>query len=157
VYANDDTLTPNPTPQSTLPAGHPLTPNAGGTYYLAISSYRNRPISQGGEIFDFVPPFTDRILGPLGPGGSSPVSGWNEGGSYTGTYEGRRIYSLPSAAHSSRTPFVFGFGMRDSGMQCHPRPTPPTSIKAANESKGGFDRAVTRCPAMPHGHGGVRA
>jgi hypothetical protein len=86
VYANDDNLEPPAFLQSTLPAGHPLTPNAGGTYFLAISSFRNRPVSQGGEIFEFAPPLFDPVLGPVGPGGGSPVTGWNNEGFATGTY-----------------------------------------------------------------------
>jgi len=86
VYANDDNGEPPAFVQSTLPAGHPLTPNAGGTYYLAISSFRNVPVSQGGEIFAFVPPFVDSILGPVGPGGGSPVVDWNNQGFSTGSY-----------------------------------------------------------------------
>jgi hypothetical protein len=86
VYANDDNGEPPDFLQSTLPAGHPLTPDTGGTYYLAISSFRNRPVSQGGEIFEFAPPLFDPVLGPVGPGGGSPVTAWNNEGFTTGTY-----------------------------------------------------------------------
>jgi hypothetical protein len=86
VYANDDTPSEPPSFQSTLPAGHPLTPNAGGTDYLAVSSFVNRPVSQGGEIFAYGPPFADLILQPIGPGGGSPVISWNNQGFSRGTY-----------------------------------------------------------------------
>ena len=69
----------------TLPAGDPLTPTAAGTYYLAISSFRNVPVSPGGEIFAFSST-SPGLQEPGGPGGGSPVSGWNDQGFATGTY-----------------------------------------------------------------------
>jgi hypothetical protein len=75
VYGNDDFFGL----QSNLPAGDPLTPTEGGTYYLAISSFRNVPVSQGGEIFRQLSPFFP-VQPPTGPGGSSPVSDWNGSG-----------------------------------------------------------------------------
>jgi hypothetical protein len=78
VYANDDFVGL----QSTLPAGHPLTPTAAGTYYLAITSFNNDPLSSGGPIFGFDFP----IQAPDGPGGGSPVSGWTDQGFDTGAY-----------------------------------------------------------------------
>jgi hypothetical protein len=45
----------------------------------------NRPVSQGGEIFGFDPTLFP-ILPPNGPGGGSPVSGWNDQGFSTGAY-----------------------------------------------------------------------
>jgi hypothetical protein len=82
VYANDDAapFIPPVWPLSILPAGDPLTPSAPGVYYLAISSYDNDALSSGGEIFPTDPiPFV--AVGPTGPGGGSPLSGWtNTGG-----------------------------------------------------------------------------
>jgi hypothetical protein len=80
IYADDDFNGL----QSRLPAGDPLTPSAAGVYYLGISAFANRPTSVGGEIFQFGTRFP--ILEPIGPGGSSPVTGWNELGLGTGAY-----------------------------------------------------------------------
>ena len=88
VYGNDDdTQLSGP---STLPSGHALTPAAAGTYYLAISSFNNDPVSAWGPIFpgDFF-----GVHGPTGSGGGSPVSGWTvysgtPGSSYTITLTG---------------------------------------------------------------------
>jgi hypothetical protein len=76
VYGNDDKVGSN---QSTLPAGDALTPSAPGVYYLAISAFDNDAVSTGGEIFD------DGLSdpgpsGPTGPGGGSPISGWDGNG-----------------------------------------------------------------------------
>lgn len=58
----------------------------GGTYYLAISGYNNDPESSpGANIFDFLGAPFDAMMGPGGPGGGSPVSGWVGGGA-TGSY-----------------------------------------------------------------------
>ena len=48
VYANDDSAA---TSQSTLPAGHPLTPAAPGEYLLGVSPYDRDPQSDAGAIF----------------------------------------------------------------------------------------------------------
>src|SRR5918992_5628474 len=81
AYANDDfdfiSL------ESNLPAGHPLTPSAGGVYYLAISSFDNDPVSEGGLIFGFG---SFPIQAPDGPGGASPVSDWTNQGTSRGSY-----------------------------------------------------------------------
>jgi hypothetical protein len=87
VYGNDDDI--HIYGPSTLPSGHALTPAAAGTYYLAISSYNNDPVSGGGIIF---PGGVLEFVGPTGPGGASPISGWTGGtldqGSYTITLTG---------------------------------------------------------------------
>ena len=70
VYANDDAPS---SLQSTLPADDPLSPSAAGYYYLAISSYNNDPVSSGGLIFGGA----TYTVGPTGPGGSSPITGWD--------------------------------------------------------------------------------
>ena len=82
VYFNDDEN--DQTRQSTLPAGHPLTPQAAGNYYLAITSYEKEPLSTEGNIFGSGS-FTD-ILGATGNGGSQPLSSWNNNGTDSGTY-----------------------------------------------------------------------
>ena len=81
VYANDDSSS---NLQSTLPAGHLLSPTEGGSYYLGISSYDNDPSSGGGEIFDFGD--LGPISAPTGPGGGAPLSSWNNFGSDSGAY-----------------------------------------------------------------------
>ena len=101
VYSNDD-FTTN-TRQSTLPALDPLTPIKPGLYYLAISDWDYDPVSDGGYIF----PHPNNIIsytavdGPTGPGGGSPITGWDGiaisgGGSYT--------IALTGAAASSHLP-----------------------------------------------------
>ncbi|HEY9832495.1 MAG TPA: filamentous hemagglutinin N-terminal domain-containing protein, partial [Stenomitos sp.] len=80
VYANDDL---GGYWQATLPPGQPLTPTAPGIYYLAISSFNNDPVSNGGSIFQGFP-----LQSPTGTGGASPLTGWNNngygsGGNYT--------------------------------------------------------------------------
>jgi hypothetical protein len=78
VYANDDD---GPVlQQSALPAGHALTPTVPGIYYLAISAWNNDPVSSGGRIFPDDPVSNNMAVGPTGPGGSSPISGWTNGG-----------------------------------------------------------------------------
>jgi len=97
MYANDDSAY---TVQSTLPAGHRLTPQTQGKYYLAISSFNNDPVSAGGRIFPNDRYFS-RVVGPTGPGGGGRVSSWtNEGGSagaYSILLTGARVCSTSSA------------------------------------------------------------
>jgi hypothetical protein len=81
IYGNDDFGSL----QSTLPAGTAQTPSAAGTYYLAISSFVNRPVSQGGMIFEYSAT-SFPILLPIGPGGGSPVTGWTDQGFSEGAY-----------------------------------------------------------------------
>ena len=88
IYSNDDAATG--TRQSTLPAFNPLTPTTPGIYYLAISDWDYDPVSDEGYIFphpDSIGSDTD-VNGPTGPGGGSPITGWDGistlgGGSYT--------------------------------------------------------------------------
>ncbi len=81
VYANDD-ADRGGTYQSTLPAGNPLTPAVPGYYYLAISSYANAALSNGGEIFGD----SSSTVGATGTGGSLPLSSWNKMGDESGAY-----------------------------------------------------------------------
>jgi len=105
IYSNDDFDTDNL--QSTLPALNPLTPTIPGLYYIAISDWDYDPLSDGGYIF----PHPDGVLsytvvdGPTGPGGGSPVTGWDGistigGGSYTIALTGATaIAHLPKPAN----------------------------------------------------------
>jgi Bacterial Ig domain len=70
VYANDDVS--DTVVQSLLPAGHALTPQARGEYYLAVGAYNLDPQGADESIFG---PGTG-VVGPTGLGGSEPVSGW---------------------------------------------------------------------------------
>ncbi len=79
VYGNDDDGSSR---QSTLPAGHPLTPHAGGDYYLAVGPFNLDPSSAGGLIFPALAP----VLAPTGPGASQPVSEWSGRLSGAGPY-----------------------------------------------------------------------
>jgi hypothetical protein len=103
VYANDDD--PNSPPQSTLPAGVAFTPSASGIYYLAIAGSAYLPVSSGGLIFPSSGGFLatsgpDQLAGPTGPGGASPLTGWNSTSSETGDYE----IDLTGAQFVSATP-----------------------------------------------------
>jgi hypothetical protein len=77
VLMNDDAS--SVTMRSTLPGFAGLA----GNYYLAVTGYDRDPVSPGGQIFPDNP--FNAVHGPTGPGGASPISGWN-GGSATGTY-----------------------------------------------------------------------
>jgi hypothetical protein len=77
VYANDDW---NGSRGSMLPANHRFSPDEGGEYYLAVSSYNRDPQSSQGEIFqDMFNRFSypDGVLDPNGFGAAEPISGWN--------------------------------------------------------------------------------
>ena len=56
-----------------------------GLYFLGITGYNNDPLSAAGAIFPAGSPFTAQY-GPTGPGGGSPVIGWENDGGDTGTY-----------------------------------------------------------------------
>jgi hypothetical protein len=88
VYANDDVGSDGGSTyivQSTLPAGHALTPQYRGKYYLAISAYNNDPVSAGGRIFPNEGSFTD-VVAASGPGGGSKITGWSNEGGAAGVY-----------------------------------------------------------------------
>jgi hypothetical protein len=70
VYANDDQM--DGVVQSLLPARHALTPHAPGQYFLAVGAYNLDPLGADEPIFG---PGTG-VVGPTGPGGGEPVSGW---------------------------------------------------------------------------------
>lgn len=75
VYANDDIS--GEIGPSLLPANDPLGPTSAGLYYLGVSQWSADPLSAGGEIFSGS---WDDVMGPAGPGGASPVIGWEPGG-----------------------------------------------------------------------------
>ena len=79
VYANDDS---DGTSQSRLPAGSPLTPQAGGIYHLALTPYNRDPESSLGAIFPDLP----GLLGPTGLGGLQPLASWNGRPGDSGAY-----------------------------------------------------------------------
>ncbi len=91
LYANDDAAG---TIQSSVPAKQPFTPAVSGYYYIAISSSGNNPLSKGGYIFN------NALTAPTGDGAANPLSGWDNGGSDSGSYSiflGNSLNSLNSA------------------------------------------------------------
>ena len=74
VYMNDDGAGLGS--QSRLPSGNPLGPSAAGLYYLGIGWFDNEPFSAAGLMFVDTSLDPEAIGGP-GPGGLSPLSGWN--------------------------------------------------------------------------------
>jgi hypothetical protein len=93
VYANDDER--DGVIQSLLPAGHPLTPRTPGEYYLAVGAYNLDPLGADQPIFS---PGTG-VVGPAGPGGGEPISGWGGRpggpGPYTLVLTGARCEPVP--------------------------------------------------------------
>jgi len=74
VLGNDDA--DDTSFKSTIPTGS-LT-GAAGVYFIAVSIFANTPISSGGEIFDLAAlGVTGAAVGPNGPGGGSPITGWD--------------------------------------------------------------------------------
>jgi hypothetical protein len=93
VYANDDEQ--DGVVQSLLPAGHPLAPQALGEYLLAVGAYNLDPLGADEPIFG---PGTG-VVGPTGPDGGEPVSGWGgrpgRPGPYTVTLTGAQCAPPP--------------------------------------------------------------
>ncbi|MFQ5429961.1 MAG: DVUA0089 family protein [Phycisphaerae bacterium] len=79
VYTNDDVTADSVDVTSRLPDGDPLTPVTPGIYFLAISGWKVDPVSTGGFIFPN-PNNVPDVFGPTGPGGGSPLSGWDPDG-----------------------------------------------------------------------------
>lgn len=80
VVTNDDAAAGGL--RSDIPAanGFVTTP---GLYYLAISTFNNDPLSASGFIF---PNSFSGVNGPTGPGGGSPLTGFDGSSTGTGTY-----------------------------------------------------------------------
>jgi hypothetical protein len=112
VYANDDHALG--VVQSLLPAGHELTPQAPGHYYLAVGAYNLDPLGAGNPIFGL----GTGVVGPVGLGGGEPVSGWG------GRPGGPGPYTLTL-----------------TGAQCAP---PPDTTPPAIDLRSPTDGAVVR-------------
>jgi hypothetical protein len=118
VYGNDDFFDL----QSNLAAGTGFTPTSGGTYYLAISSFDNQPVSEGGEIF-FYTQGSFPFLVPEGPGGGSPVTGWDDSffagsaGTYRITLTGTRA-CLPASKEECKNGGWRNFGVFKNQGDC---------------------------------------
>lgn len=74
--------TDDPFDLTTLQATLTDTALPAGIYYLAINSFNDQPTSVSGLIF----PGSNGVVGPTGPGGGDPITGWSGGGLYSGTY-----------------------------------------------------------------------
>lgn len=107
VYANDDHEAFR---QSTLPAGHPLTPQAAGEYYLAVAPFNRDPSSPGGPIF----PIRGAVLPPTGPGAAQPVSAWSGAQSAGGPYR-VTVTGATCAAPDTTPPTIDLDSPRDGG------------------------------------------
>lgn len=72
-----------------------FSPTAPGAYVLAISDFRNEPVSAGGRIFPVATFATaSEQFGPVGPGGGQPVMGWEGGGVDAETNGGTYVMEL---------------------------------------------------------------
>jgi hypothetical protein len=124
VYANDDD--PSSPPQSTLPSGITFTPAASGTYYLAISGTGFMPVSAGGFIFPVSGGLLDQTggilnaVGPSGPGGGSPLTGWSSVSSETGNYD-IALTGVQSFAPEPMAFWLFGGGLAALALRRHVR------------------------------------
>lgn len=114
VYFNGDSPGLN-TSRSTLPAGHPLGPQTGGNYYLAVGMYEVLPIAaDSSELFenprDFGPDW-DRINGPAS---TEPLHDWlflgpgtnEQNGTYTLTLTGVGATALAQEPTLARNGFA---------------------------------------------------
>jgi hypothetical protein len=101
VYANDDTS--GFAASSTLPAGHALTPNVAGLYYLAITQCCVEPGNAAGGIFN-ASSNHNAVVGPVGPGGAGAITLYSGapdqapgGGAYTIFLTGAEFVPSPTA------------------------------------------------------------
>ena len=118
VYANDDTQ--DGVLQSTLPSGG-LSPSEPGVYYLAISTWNYDPVSSEGLIFPDEP--ITAVVGPTGPGGGVPISGWQgdpgDPGPYTITLTGATFCPAPTTTTQAQCRPGWGKGDKN---HCHSGP-----------------------------------
>jgi hypothetical protein len=107
IAFNDDSVGTS----STLPAGNALYSGRtnGEQVFLALSQFDKDPFSVGGAIF-LDTPFTT-VHGPDGPGGGSPITGWDSfggnGGVYRITLTGAEFFSTNPVPE----PFTMGLGI----------------------------------------------
>ena len=98
---------------SLLPAGNPaITGLSAGLYHLAIADFNFIPVSVGGDIFP-----SGNLVGPTGPGGGSPMIGWNSSNNeqtytYTISLTGASFAAVPAPA----TALILGAGLIGLGL-----------------------------------------
>ena len=122
--------------KSTIPAGS-LT-GLSGIYFIAVSTFFNTPISSGGAIFDLkdLRGAAGDAVGPNGPGGGSPITGWNleldppQTGPYRIDLTGATFVSAPEPSSAALTALgLVGLAGLARGRRLHPSaaPSPRTS------------------------------
>ena len=84
VYENNDDLNSGGT-QSTLPTGNTFSPTTSGYYFLGLTSNEIDPLSAGGTIFNINANPSYLVLGPNGPGGATPLTGYQGTSTEIGT------------------------------------------------------------------------
>jgi hypothetical protein len=109
IASNDDSSAGG-TLQSLLPVGNANynSRTNGEQVFLAISQFDRDPVSAGGEIF--LDAFTT-VHGPDGPGGGSPITGWNGSFSTTGAYRITLTGAEFFSANPVPEPFTMGLGI----------------------------------------------
>ena len=124
VYANDDDINAQGSlaERSTLPAGGSPTTITPGLYYLLIDASQSYPVSNtpasvAGLIF---PNFTltsvpevasTAVVGPIGPGGASPLSGYTGTAATFGVYEILLTGAAPAAIPEPRSFLLLATGI----------------------------------------------
>jgi hypothetical protein len=106
VFANDDIL------NATVRQSRLAAPSTPGLYYLVVTGWNNEPNSSAGNIF---PDDVEGVLGPTGPGGMQPISGYANNqpnpdgvGTYRCYWPGRSSFrSLRSASGSPKLSWLF--------------------------------------------------
>ncbi|TWT41730.1 hypothetical protein RAS1_28510 [Phycisphaerae bacterium RAS1] len=83
VSANDDISHSPYTPHSALNSAGTYKPAAPGVYFLAVSGWDRDPNSGGAAMFNDDTVYTG-VVGPVGAGGASPISGWDGNGDMNG-------------------------------------------------------------------------
>lgn len=95
VFWNDDV-------EDSLRAQFSISNVAAGIYYLGISGYGYNPVSEDGEIF------SEEGGGPTGPGGASPLTGWEYGEDAYGKNRGTYSIALTGATFVPEPSGVLG-------------------------------------------------